>query len=213
MVKWTLFACGLLAFSATACAQEPSKPAPEPSGKAAPATSAASPLVVSASRKLDLDAKDPKGLLLKLNGPKPGYLRLEWGATRQALVQAMASLSGQPVDGALRCSDQHGETLCMLKGESAWWGEPGLASMDGELPVAFLFSPAGELYHYTLLAAKEGADAVRSALEKDFGAPAREDPSPRRTLWNLSHVSVVVQEGSDVTEIHVVYVPIAEKTQ
>ena len=102
MIKWTLFACGLLAFSATACAQEPSKPAPEPSGKAAPATSAASPLVVSASRKLDLDAKDPKGLLLKLNGPKPGYLRLEWGATRQALVQAMASLSGQPVDG-VRC--------------------------------------------------------------------------------------------------------------
>jgi len=209
MTKLILLACCLTAFAAAACAQAPEKAAPAN----APATSEASPLVVSGSRKLDLDAKEPKGLLLKLDGEKPGYLRAEWGATRQALAEAMASLSGKPADGILRCSEQHGETLCMLKGESGWLGEPGLASMAGELPVAFLFSPAGELYHYTLLGAKESAEEVRSVLKQELGDPAKEQLSPRLTGWNLSHTSVIVQEHANSLEIHVIYTPIAEKTQ
>lgn len=209
MTKSILLSCSLVAFAAAACAQAPEKAAPPN----APVTSEASPLVVPGSRKLDLDAKEPRGLLLKMDGEKPGYLRAEWGATRQALVQAMASLSGKPADDIPRCSEQHGETLCMLKGDSGWLGEPGLASMAGELPVAFLFSPAGELYHYTLLGAKESAEEVRSVLKKELGDPAKEQPSPRRTAWNLGHTSVVLQEHPDSMELHVVYTPIAEKTQ
>jgi hypothetical protein len=208
MTKSILLACGLVAFAGTVCAQTPEKPAPS-----APTTSATSPLVVSAGRKLDLDARDLKGVVLKLGGPKPGSVRVEWGATRQALVQAMASLSGKPADGVLRCSEQHGETLCLLDGESGWSEDLGLASMEMELPLALLFSPAGELYHYTLLASKEDLDAVRSALKKELGAPSKEQTSPKLTIWNLNHTSVVLQESPDSVQIHVVYTPIAETTQ
>jgi hypothetical protein len=229
MNRWIAPLCGLTLtvwIAGIACAQAPASP-PAPAPKAA----SAAPRVVAGSGKLELDAKEPGGLLLKSSPGKSGEpgasLRVEWGAKLPALKEAMAALPGLSGDDRLGCFQGNGETTCLSKGEAIGWAD--LAGvLKGPGRTALLFAPDGRFYHYLVDLPRGEFEALRSSLAASLGAPVADSKSTgqdrtgaafdqRRILWNFSHVSVALQQTNPLhteeCEIHVVYMPIAAITQ
>jgi hypothetical protein len=154
-------------------------------------------------------------------------LRLEWGAPRARLGEAMAKLSGQPADAQLRCTEHAGESLCFPAQEASWRADLGGAS-SGVAKPALLFAPDGRFYNYRLTFPRGEFEKVCSALAAAMGAPANDEQSKaqdrtgadfeqRQVSWKLRHTAVVLQEkyplNLDVSAVNVFYIPIAETTQ
>lgn len=207
------------------------QPAQPPKPAAGGPSREAAPPVVTGRDKLALDTKEPRGLLLKRDpgksGQPAGSLRVEWGATSHGLKEAMSSLSSLPVDDRLRCSQHGGEVLCFPSEGILGW-----ADLDGVLKgpgrAALLFAPDGRFYHYLLDLPRSDFETMRSSLTAKLGAPAADTKSKaqdkagssfdqRLITWNLRHVSVVLLQANpahtEESEVHVVYTPIAERTQ
>jgi hypothetical protein len=94
--------------------------------------------------------------------------------------------------------------------------------------VHLLFAPDGRFYHYLLDFPRGDFEALRASLAAKLGAPAADTKSKgqdragasfdqRLLIWNLRHVSVVLQQTNpahaEESEIHVVYTPISEAMQ
>jgi hypothetical protein len=187
--------------------------------------------VVPARDPLELDAREPKGLLLKSAFGKSGkpapYLRVEWGATLPAVREAISSLPGFPAGDPLSCFQRDGDTFCYPVGKTLDWADLGAAWKDRGRP-GLLFAPDGRFCHYALSFPHSDFDAVRAALEAQLGPPASDTPSKaqdntgadldqRLILWRLRHVSVALQQKNpripEESEVHMVYTPIAGSTQ
>jgi hypothetical protein len=196
-------------------AQSPKPPAPE-----------AKPLVV-AGVKLDLDAREPRGLLLKGGKGESGLLRVEWGALRQKIAAGMASLSGLPADRQLSCAIHGGENICHPGEEAPWWAEVEGAGHGHGRP-ALLFSPNGQFYHYQLNFPASDFEVLRSALAAALGAPLSDQKSKvkngsggdyeqRQVSWKLRHTAIVLQQrypgNLEESAVTAFYIPIAETTQ
>jgi hypothetical protein len=225
--------CGLtLACGAAAGAASPRSPAASPT----PPRAAAAPshpvalTVVPGRGALELDAREPKGILLRsafgASGAPAPLLRVEWGATLPAVKQAISSLSGVPAGDPLSCFQRDGDTFCFPVGNTLDWADLGAAWKSQARP-GLRFAADGRFCHYALSFPQSDFDAVRAALEAQLGPPASDTPSKeqdpagaafdqRLILWKLHHVSVALQQRNPrvpgESEVHVVYTPIAGDT-
>jgi hypothetical protein len=211
-------------------------PAPMSSAAGSPSQAGAAPsrpmslTVVPAQAPLELDSREPKGILLRTtfgtSGATIPYLRVEWGATLAAVKQAISSLPGFPAGGPLSCFERDGDTFCFTPGKALEWADLGAALKSPARP-GLRFTPDGRFCHYALSFPRGDFDAVRAALEAQLGPPASDTPSKeqdpagaafdqRLILWKLRHVSVALQQRNpripEESEVHVVYTPLAEAT-
>jgi hypothetical protein len=228
-----LFSGLILVFSTAAGAASPMSPAASPvpqRADAAPSHPVAL-TVVPGRGPLELDAREPNGILLKgafgTSGAPASYLRVEWGATLPAVKQAIASLSAVPAGDPLSCFQRDGDTFCFPVGNTLEWADLGAAWKSQARP-GLRFAPDGRFCHYALSFPHGDFDAVRAALEAQLGPTASDTPSKeqdpagaafdqRLFVWKLRHVSVALQQRNpripDESEVHVVYTPIAVDTK
>jgi hypothetical protein len=202
---------------------------PQPVGAASRPT--AELTVVPDRGALELDAREPKGILLRgafgTSGAATPYLRVEWGATLPAVKQALSSLPGFPAGDPLSCFERDGDTFCFATGKTLEWADLGAALKSPARP-GLLFAPDGRFCHYALSFSRSDFDAVRAALEAELGPPTSDTPSQtkdpagahldqRLIVWTLRHVSVALQQRNprtpDESEVHVLYTPIAGDTK
>ena len=225
--------CGLtLACGAAAGAASPMPSAsPSTPQSAGAASRHAVELAVTPDRgSLELDAREPKGILLRSafgpSGAPAPSLRVEWGATLPSVKQAISSLPGFPAGDSLSCFQRDGDTFCYPLGKTLEWADLG-AAWKGQGRPGLLFAPDGRFCHYALSFPLGDFESVRAALEAKLGPPASDTPSKaqdptgadidqRLILWKLRHVSVALRQKNPRTpeesEVHVVYTPIAGDT-
>jgi len=187
--------------------------------------------VTPESGSLELDAREPTGILLRTtfgtSGASIPYLRVEWGATLSAVKQAISELPGFPAGDPLSCFERDGDTFCFAPRKTLEWADLGAAWKGGGRP-GLLFAPDGRFCHYALSFPRGDFDAVRAALEAELGPPTSDTPSQtkdsagahldqRLIVWTLHHVSVALRQRNprtqDESEVHVVYTPIAGDTK
>jgi len=231
MHRFLALSCGLsLVWAAAAIAAGgPAAPAPSQAG-AAPGRTAE--LAVAPERgSLELDAREPEGILLRAtfgpSGAAPPSLRVEWGATLSAVKQSISSLPGFPTGNPLSCFERDWDTFCFTPGTTLEWADFG-APLKSPARPGLLFAPDGRFCHYALSFSQSDFDAVRAALESRLGPATSDAPSQtkdpagapldqRLLVWTLRHVSVALQQRNPRTpgesEIHVVYTPIAGETK
>ena len=217
MTRWvTAFFLSSIVLAGGVRAQSPTSPASE-----------AKPLVVAGSARLELDAREPRGLLLKGGKGESGLLRTEWGATRQKIAEGMAALSGLPANRQLICAIHGGENICHPSEEAPWWAEVEGAGHGHGRP-ALLFSPNGQFYHYQLNFPASDFEALRSAFAAALGSPLSDEKSKvkngsggdyeqRQVSWKLRHTAIVLQQrypgNLEESAVTAFYIPIAETTQ
>ena len=208
-----------------------SPPAPTPKAAGAGPGSGAVTRVVAGAGKLELDPKEPRGILIQSLPEKSGVpgstLRVDWGATVPALKEAIAALPGLGGDDGLSCFQMGGETTCVSKQKDLGWLDVG-GALKGPGRTALLFAPDGRFYHGLTDFPRGEFEALRSSLTAWLGAPAIDTKSKgqdrtgasfdqRRIAWNLRHVSVLLQQVNPIhpeeCEVHTVYMPIAALTQ
>lgn len=206
-----------------------SSPSPQRAGAASRHTVALA--VAPDHGSLELDAREPKGILLRTtfgtSGATIPYLRVEWGATLSAVKQAISALPGFPAGDPLSCFERDGDTFCFTPGKTLEWADLGAALKSPARP-GLLFAPDGRFCHYALSFSQSDFDAVRTALEAELGPATSDTPSQtkdpagahldqRLIVWTLPHVSVALQRRNprtpDESEVHVLYTPIAGDTK
>ena len=224
--------CGLsLVWAAAALAAGgPAAPASSQAG-AAPGHTVELTTVVPDRGSLELDVREPKGILLRgafgSSGGATPSLRVEWGASLSAVKQAISALPGFPAGDPLSCFERDGDTFCFAVKKTLEWADLGTALKSPARP-GLLFAPDGRFCHYALSFAQSDFDAVRAALETQLGPATSDTPSPtkdpagadldqRLIVWKLHHVSIALQQRNPRTpgesEVHVVYTPIAGETK